>query len=78
MDEEYLLTAKSEPLRRGAFRVVSRDYTGKLVVHDFLAFEDARRYANDIASNWSTEAYVARVFDDKFSVIYEGRSVADF
>jgi hypothetical protein len=78
MDEDYLMTAKAEPLKRGSFRVVSRDYQGKFAIHDFMGFEDARRYANDVASNWSTEHFVARVFDDKFSVIYEGRSVADF
>lgn len=78
MEEEYLTKVKSEPLKRGAFRVVSRDHRGDMVLHDFLTYEDARQYANHVASNWSTERFAALVFDDKFSMIYEGRSVSDF
>ncbi len=78
MQEIYLAMAKSEPLRRGTFRVVSKDHSGKLAIHDFMGFEDARQYADNIASNWSTEHFASQVFDDKFSMIYEGRSVSDF
>lgn len=77
MIEDYLMKAKSMPLQRGTFRVVSSDFRGKLEIHDFMGFEDARQYANSVASNWSTEQFSSQVFDDNFSPIYEGRSVSD-
>ncbi|MBN8222580.1 MAG: hypothetical protein J0L53_16815 [Spirochaetes bacterium] len=78
MHEDDLTKAKSESLKRGAFRVISRDHRGDMVIHDFLTYEDARQYANHVASNWSTEHFPALVFDDNFSMIYEGHSVSDF
>lgn len=78
MEQIYLMTAKSEPMRRGIFRVVSQNHRGQLEIHDFMGYEDARRYANDVASNWSTEYFPSQVFDHQFSMIYEGRAVADY
>lgn len=78
LGESFDHQARSQPLVRGSFRVVTRDHKGELVIHDFTTFDDARRYADEIASNWSTEHFNAQVFNDNFSMIYEGKPNIDW
>ena len=60
-------------LAEGAFRVMVLESDLRLRHRDFKSLDEAKRYANDVASESDVPAPLAWVFDSRFEVVCEGR-----
>ena len=61
------------PLARGRFRVVVVESDDRLTTRDFSDLDEARRYADDAASEADDLPPVAVVVDARFCVVHCGR-----
>ena len=61
------------PLEAGHYRVVVIESDLENTHLDFADLDEAKRYADDAASETDDNPPVARVFDDAFEVVHRGR-----